>query len=93
MPSVPDFSDSSKESRCQRGASLGASWLQLRARPDHRDAHGAAHDLPGIAHRGREHAGRARAGVVLGIAFAVVFSSVDDRVHLREHRSKGVAGR
>ena len=25
---------------------------------------------------------------VLGIAFALVFSSVDDRVHLHEHRSK-----
>ena len=30
---------------------------------------------------------------VLGIAFALVFSSVDDRMHLHAHRSKGAAGR
>jgi uncharacterized membrane protein YccC len=28
-------------------------------------------------------------GAALGIVAAVVFSSVDDRVHLHEHRSKG----
>ena len=32
-------------------------------------------------------------GTVLGIAFALVFSSVDDRMHLHAHRSKGAAGR
>ena len=32
-------------------------------------------------------------GAVLGIAFALVFSSVDDRMHLHAHRSKGAAGR
>ena len=32
-------------------------------------------------------------GAVLGIAFAVAFSSLDDRVHLHEHRSKKPAGR
>ena len=32
-------------------------------------------------------------GTVLGIAFALVFSSVDDRMHLHAHRSKGSAGR
>ena len=30
---------------------------------------------------------------VLGIAFALAFSSVDDRMHLHAHRSKGAAGR
>ena len=32
-------------------------------------------------------------GAVLGIAFAVAFSSLDDRVHLHEHRSQKPAGR
>ena len=32
-------------------------------------------------------------GTVLGIAFALVFCSVDDRMHLHAHRSKGAAGR
>ena len=32
-------------------------------------------------------------GAVLGIAFALAFSSVDDRMHLHAHRSKGAAGR
>ena len=32
-------------------------------------------------------------GTVLGIAFALAFSSVDDRMHLHAHRSKGAAGR
>lgn len=32
-------------------------------------------------------------GTVLGIAFALVFSSVDDRMHLHAHRSKSAAGR
>ena len=29
----------------------------------------------------------------LGIAFALAFSSVDDRMHLHAHRSKGTGGR
>ena len=32
-------------------------------------------------------------GAALGIVFAVIFSSVDDRVYLHEHRSKDAAGR
>jgi len=32
-------------------------------------------------------------GAALGIVFAVIFSSVDDRVYLHEHRSKNAAGR
>ena len=30
---------------------------------------------------------------MLGIAFALAFSSVDDRMHLHAHRSKGTGGR
>jgi hypothetical protein len=32
-------------------------------------------------------------GAALGIVFVVIFSSMDDRVYLHEHRSKDAAGR